>query len=110
MTTTQATECTRCGRTLRSAASIARGMGATCAARARAERAAKAAQVQKARELVEDGGVARTTHRTTRRHVVFEVVASNGTARYLTTVTACTCPAGRKGRACYHRLATRLAA
>lgn len=111
MTTEQptATRCTRCGRTLCSDLSRAAGMGRTCARRAAVETTYSAAQLAKAVELIEDGGIAVTPLRTARGRRVFEVVASSGAARYMATVTACTCPAGLKGRRCYHRAALRLA-
>jgi Family of unknown function (DUF6011)/SWIM zinc finger len=108
--TPQATTCTRCGRTLSAAASRKRGMGATCARRDRAEAQYKTAQVEKAREVLELGAIARTPIRTAKGRRVFVVIASSGTDRYLVTVTACTCPAGLKGRRCYHRLSVVLAA
>ncbi|ANN16236.1 hypothetical protein SD37_11670 [Amycolatopsis orientalis] len=109
MTSTTTTRCTRCGRTLRSAASIARGYGRTCGARiaAAAKVAAhKPAQVEKAVELIADGGL---VLRRNGRNRVFEVVASNGTDRYLTAAQACTCKAGLRGvSTCYHRIAAQL--
>ncbi|MGW4525170.1 DUF6011 domain-containing protein [Amycolatopsis sp. NPDC004378] len=114
MTTTAHTaKCKRCGRTLRSLDSIARGMGRTCARKARQEAAARLVlanyspvQVEKVRELLADGGIARVDRHT------FEVVASNGTDRYAvdTTHASCTCPAGQNGRQCYHLAAATLAA
>ena len=102
--------CTRCHRPLRAATSLAQGMGRTCARRARTEAQYKPAQIEKATELIEDGAIAATPIRTGRGRRVFVVVASSGTDRYFTTCTACTCPAGLKGRRCYHRLAVTLAA
>jgi hypothetical protein len=111
MTTT--TKCRRCHRALRSATSIAVGMGRTCARKARQEAAAKLvlasyspAQVEKVRELLADGGIARTSPHT------FEVVSSDGTRRYEvdTTRAACTCKAGENGRRCFHLAAATLAA
>jgi hypothetical protein len=110
MTGSEQTACKGCGRALTSAASIARGRGRTCHRRAVAEATYSAAQVAKAQEVVELGAIAPTGERTTRRHLVFAVVASDGVARYRTTCTACTCPAGRKARRCYHRLAAVYAA
>ncbi|RSN26514.1 hypothetical protein DMC63_01375 [Streptomyces sp. WAC 05977] len=107
--TTATTRCTRCGWVLRSAASIARGYGRTCGARiaAAAKLAAhKPAQLEKAIELIADGGL---VLRRSGRNRVFEVVASNGVDRYLTAAQACTCKAGLTGRfVCYHRIAAQL--
>lgn len=108
-TTATPTRCTRCGRVLRAAASIARGYGRTCGTRIAAAAktsAHKPAQVEKARELIADGGL---VLRRLGRNRVFEVVASNGTDRYLTAAQACTCKAGLAGRfVCYHRIAAQL--
>jgi hypothetical protein len=104
MTTTenapQATKCTGCHRTLRNAASIARGMGRTCARNARKAAAVigfKPAAIEKAKELIEQGGIIAL-----RARRVFQVVASNGVDTYKTAKQACSCPAGIKGRKCYH--------
>lgn len=112
MTTTATTaKCARCGRTLTSAASIARGYGRHCGNRiAQAARTAahKPAQVDKARELIEVGGIVPLRGRKTR---VFVVIASNGTDRYLTAREACNCKAGLRGvSTCYHRIAAELLA
>ncbi|MFI6304294.1 DUF6011 domain-containing protein [Amycolatopsis thailandensis] len=108
-TTAITTRCTRCGRVLRSATSIARGYGRTCQAKVRAaakSSAHKRAQVEKAVELIADGGLVLVRRAKTR---VFQVVASNGTDRYLTAPNACTCKAGLAGRfVCYHRIAAQL--
>lgn len=93
-----------------SAESISRGRGRTCARRALAEAAYKPAQVAKAREVIELGAIAATPIRTERGRRVFVVIASSGTDRYFTTRTACTCPAGLKGRRCYHQLSAVYAA
>lgn len=106
---TATTKCLRCHRTLRSAASIARGYGRTCQARitAAAKLAAhKPAQVEKAQELIADGGLILLRRG---RNRVFQVVASNGVDRYLTAPQACTCKAGLRGvSVCYHRIAAQL--
>lgn len=110
---THTAKCKRCHRVLRSADSIARGMGRTCARKARQEAAAKlvlanysAVQVEKVRELLADGGVARVDHH------LFLAVASNGIDRYEinTTTAACSCKAGQNGRNCYHLAAAQLLA
>lgn len=79
-------------------------MGRTCAKRTRQASAVigiKPAAIAKAQELIEQGGIIPVRGRR-----VFQVVASNGTDRYLTAPQACNCPAGRKGHhTCYHRVA-----
>lgn len=109
MKVTTQPECQRCGRILRATASIARGYGRTCARRKRQEAAAagfKPAQVAKAVELIEQGGIVPL-----RGKRVFQVVASDGTGRYLTARESCTCKAGLKGRhVCYHRIAATMLA
>ncbi len=112
MTTTenapQVTKCSGCQRTLRNAASIARGMGRTCARNARRTAAVvgfKPAAIEKAKELIEQGGIIPLRGRR-----VFQVVASNGVDTYKTAKTSCGCPAGLKStkvdeRVCYHRIA-----
>jgi len=101
--------CLRCGRKLRAAASITRGYGPGC--RARILAAAKltalagftADQISKARELIEDGGVARI------RRGIYRMASSDGTRTYLTAATGqCNCPAGLRGRACYHAATARI--
>ncbi|MEU9887961.1 helix-turn-helix domain-containing protein [Sphaerisporangium sp. NPDC051011] len=61
----------------------------------------KAAQVDKARELIEQGGILPSR----RRPGIYTAVSSDGSATYLVHEAACTCPAGMKQRACYHRAA-----
>jgi hypothetical protein len=102
--------CLRCGRTLRSAKSVKASYGAWCRAKIRAAAIAgavrdfKDAQVDKARELIADGGIVRTGHRG-----VFRTVSSKGDATYLTHSAACNCPAGLRSRsACYHVAAVRI--
>lgn len=100
------TRCARCNRPLRKTT----GLGPVCARRARAEATYKQHQIDKARQLTEDGGIVDTGIRTNRRRRVFQVIASNGVDRYFTTIAACTCPAGKRGTRCYHRLSVTLAA
>ncbi|MFF3665409.1 helix-turn-helix domain-containing protein [Microtetraspora malaysiensis] len=58
-------------------------------------------QINKARELIEDGGIVPFRGRR-----IFRAVSSDGTRTYLTAPQACTCAAGLKGRhACLHRIA-----
>lgn len=101
--------CLRCGRKIRAAASITRGYGPGCAARIAA--AAKltalagftADQITKARELIEDGGIARI------RRGIYRMASSDGTKTYLTAASGpCNCPAGLRGRACYHVATARI--
>ena len=101
--TTQQAVCQLCGRKL---AKSTGAYGPKCAAKVRA--AAKAAdlseykprQLEDARELIEDGGVVPTA-----RPGVFRTVSTDGQRTYLTTTKFCTCKAGLKGSACYHRAA-----
>jgi hypothetical protein len=102
--------CLSCGRTLRSADSIKQGRGPKCRAKLRAaERTAdltgwKAEQIDKAREAIEDGAVLRLRGR------VFLVVSTDGTEVYRTAASGqCNCPAGLKGRTCFHTAAARIA-
>ena len=100
--------CTRCGRALTAAKSVALGRGPRCEAKVQAEAkacAAKPEQLVKALELLADGGV-----ETLRPGRVWLVVASNGVDTYRTAPTGCTCPAGVRGRVCYHQLAVGLLA
>ena len=98
-----------CGRVLRSAKSIALGYGPVCAAKIRkaAIDVARAdftpEQAAKADELIRDGGMVPHPHAG-----VFTAVSSKGDAIYLAHPAACTCPAGIKGRRCYHLLAARV--
>jgi len=103
--------CLRCGRPLRAASSVAAGYGRWCRARIRAAQLAEilkgftAAQVEKARELIADGGLVPTRH-----PGVFSAVSSNGTDVYLAHSATCNCPWGLRGRprACAHSLAVRI--
>jgi hypothetical protein len=104
------TSCLRCGRVLRSQKSRAAGYGAWCAAKIRAAALAEAvrgftaAQIDKARELITDGGLIPTS-----RPGVFRAVSSKGDASYLAHSAACSCPGGLRSRsACYHSLAVRV--
>lgn len=103
--------CRRCRATLRSARSVARGIGPVCEREERREAAAKSAgfkpaAIEKARQLIADKGIVPLRGRR-----VFQVVASNGTNRYLTAPHTCNCPAGLKSRhVCYHRVAATMLA
>jgi hypothetical protein len=57
-------------------------------------------QVDKAREVIEQGGILPTS-----RPGIWTAVSSDGTTTYLVHEASCTCPAGQKSRACYHRAA-----
>lgn len=112
MTQTAApTKCSECHRTLRSPKSIARGMGPLCAARKAAAQAlttdfknADAAQA-KALQLIADKGIVRT-----RVAGQYLAVSSDGSQNYLVDVVegSCMCPAGTKGRHCYHQVAANI--
>lgn len=100
--------CTRCGRKLTAARSVALGRGPRCEAKAQAAAkvtSEKPEQVAKALELLADGAV-----ETLRPGRVWLVVASSGVDTYRTAPTACTCPAGVRGRRCYHEIAVSLLA
>lgn len=104
---TQATtaKCLRCGRMLRAASSVRASYGRWCAAKIRAAAIAEAVkgfaatQVEKARELIEMGGLVPV------RGKIFRAVSSKGDASYLVARQACGCPAGLHDRMCYHRVA-----
>ena len=63
----------------------------------------KAEQVDKARELISDGGLVPF------RGPVFLAVSSRGDATYTVAEDGCTCPAGSRGVRCYHTAAVRIA-
>lgn len=104
--TTTPTPCLRCGRTLTSTKSINDGMGRTCKAKVVAAAQAttkdfKPAQIDRAQELIAQGGIVPIRGRR-----IFRTVSNDGTRTYLTAPQACTCAAGIKGRhACFHRIA-----
>lgn len=111
MTKTEAPRitCRRCHAILRSAKSITRGIGARCLRLERQEQALasdayKPEQIAAAIEAIEDGAVIPLRGR------IFLVVSTNGQDIHRTTATACSCPAGIKGRRCFHRAAVILAA
>lgn len=58
-------------------------------------------QVDKARELIEQGGIVPST----RRPGIYTVISSDGTTTYLVHSATCSCPAGQRGRRCYHTAA-----
>ncbi len=105
------THCLRCGRTLTSTTSTTRGYGPTCATKVRTAAqvvdlsAYKPAQIDAAHELIEDAAIIPI------RRNVYRSVSTDGTELYLTAVTGqCNCPAGLKGRRCYHSAAAQLLA
>lgn len=103
-------KCLRCGRTLTSSKSIATGYGPTCGAKIRKAAAGldhfKPAQVEKAAELIEQGGIVPFRGRR-----IFRAVSSDGTRTYLTAPQACNCAAGLKGKhVCFHRIAATILA
>ncbi|MFI7467491.1 DUF6011 domain-containing protein [Nonomuraea sp. NPDC049646] len=103
------TSCLSCGRTLRSAASIARGRGRTCHARVVAAARTvdlpgyKPEALAKAADLIEQAAIVPT-----RRPGLYTAVSSDGTVTYLVHSCGCTCPAGVRGRRCYHRAAVEI--
>lgn len=59
----------------------------------------KPQQVDKARELIEQGAILPTS-----RQGLYTAVSSDGTTTYLVHASGCTCPAGQRGKyLCYHR-------
>lgn len=101
-------KCQSCGRTRRfrtaEAAASAAPAGRICRARARdaaaaAEGNVKPGQHAKAVELIEDGGIVRTS-----RPGVYAATSSDGTAIYVVDTSAgtCTCKAGQNDLFCYH--------
>lgn len=111
-------KCLRCGRTRHfhsaTAAAKAAPYGRICGALVRAAQMAEtvrgfaATQVEKARELIADGGLIPV------RGQIFRAVSSKGDRTYTVAATGqCTCPAAaRSGRAdrCYHVVAARMVA
>jgi hypothetical protein len=100
--------CLRCRRALTNPTPD--GYGPKCRAMVRrAARAEVVAQykpylVEKAEELIEQGGLIPL-----RANRVFLAVSSDGSTAYRTHRAACTCPAGIKGQhACKHRIAAHL--
>lgn len=105
MTTKTTAKCRRCGRTLTDPKRVTAGIGRWCAKREAAEKVIAKhapAQVDKAIELIGDGGIVAVSRST------FAVVSSSGVERYTTTSISCTCKAGTYGRTCYHRVAAEL--
>jgi hypothetical protein len=111
MTPTEHTaKCQRCGRVRHfhsaAAARSAKPYGRVCGALVRlamfneAIRGFAAAQVDKARELISDGGIVATG-----RPGVFRAVSSKGDEQYLVHSAVCNCPAGLRSVRCYHRAA-----
>jgi Ni,Fe-hydrogenase III small subunit len=102
-TTEQATKCRRCHRVLRSATSCVLGIGPRCAAIEAAFDGLSDKQADKARQLIIDGGVTRTS-----RKGIARVPSDETGEHYITSVTGhCTCACGirRKSataKTCYH--------
>jgi excisionase family DNA binding protein len=60
--------------------------------------------IEKARQLIEDGGI-----RPTSRPGFYKAVSSDGIVTYLVHRAGCTCPAGQRGKhTCYHRIAVEI--
>ena len=101
------TKCLRCGHKLW----VSKGYGPVCKAKIRlaalneAIRGFATRQVEAARELIADGGLIPTG-----RPGVFRAVSSNGTDQYMVHSAVCNCPAGLRGRPCYHLAAARILA
>lgn len=98
--------CRRCGRKLSAAKSVERGYGDRCWQLRQLETEFSARQIDSAKDLIVDGGIVASL----KRRGVFTVVSSDGTETHLVHRAACTCPAGRKSRPCYHRAALMLLA
>lgn len=65
----------------------------------------KPQQIDKARELIEAGGIVPSTRRPGR----YTAVSSDGSTTYLVAAEGCDCPAGQRGKyRCYHRAAVTL--
>jgi len=107
-------KCLNCGRIrhFHTAAAARRSApyGRICAAKVRlaalneAIKGFATAAVDKARELIADGGLVPTG-----RPGVYRSVSSKGDGTtYLTHSAACNCPAGLRGRQCYHLAAARI--
>jgi len=103
-TETNTPRCARCARVLTSTTSIARGIGPGCATILRREARAeyRAHQIESARELIADGGIAHL------RSAVYLTVSTDGTRVHRTTTTHCTCDAGIRNGRCYHSAAVRI--
>ncbi|MFC7330785.1 DUF6011 domain-containing protein [Marinactinospora rubrisoli] len=106
------TRCRYCNRPLRSARSIALGYGPTCRARALAEARAKViaqhkpTTIERAQELIEDGGIVPL-----RGNRVWRVVSTDGSTTHKTAGQVHAWTAGLRGRhTCYHRVAAQLVA
>lgn len=108
-------KCLHCGRTRRfataQAAAKSSAYGRICrmriaaAAMAGAVKHFAAAAIEKAKQLISDGGIVPTG-----REGVYRTVSSTGGEFYLTAPSACNCPAGRHDRVCYHRAAATMLA
>ncbi|MEU8040891.1 helix-turn-helix domain-containing protein [Streptosporangium sp. NPDC049078] len=66
----------------------------------------KPAAIDKARELIESGGILPTS-----RPGIYTAVSSDGAVTYLVHRCGCSCPAGARGKhLCYHRAAAAILA
>jgi Family of unknown function (DUF6011) len=110
--TAEVHRCLSCGRRITSAESVAAGRGSGC--RAKIRKAARAAdlsawteaQIEDARQVIEDGAIVPAA-----RADVFWVVSSDGSEVHLTHRDGCNCAAGlktRQPRPCFHRAAVAL--
>lgn len=101
------THCQDCGRKVSSARAVREGRGSGCSAKARKAarelaETMKPESLDKARELIADGGITRI------RPTVFLAVSSDGSRVHRTAPQGCTCRAGLRGINCYHRDAVRI--
>ncbi len=100
--------CLRCGRPLQSERAQRLSYGPECwaAILAASEQvdltAWKSDQVQKALELIRDGGIVLIRDRGS---YAYRSSSSDGDTFYLTVTAACSCPAGQRENLCYHRAA-----
>jgi hypothetical protein len=110
-TANHTSHCLRCGRALRAASSVRVGYGAWCRAKIRAAALTgavkdfSARQIDKARELIADGGLIRTN-----REGIYRAVASTGSETYMVSAAGnCNCKAGLIAKyRCYHAAAAQI--
>lgn len=90
-TTEHTAKCRRCHRALRSATSAALGIGPRCAAIEAAFEGLSGKQVDKARQLIVDGGVVKV------RKGIYRAAGEDGCAVHIASVNGnCTCEWGRR--------------
>jgi hypothetical protein len=107
--TAHTAKCSRCHRSLRSPSSVAAGIGPRCAAIEAAFDGLDSRQQDKARDAIDDGAVAATSH-----EGVAHVVSEDGTEVHLASVNGnCSCAHGVRtatatAKTCWHPGAARL--